>query len=100
MVWALWPGHWTPMFIALGRLSVVVLDMEQLLPWFGVGAFTIEELARRSGSSKTTIYKLWPSAGALALEGYFTTVAPDLAFPDSGNVQADLRSQLHSLFGC
>ncbi len=62
----------------------------------GMGGFTIDEVARRSGASKVTIYKLWPSKGALALDGYFTTVEPVLAFSDTGDVEADLRAQLHS----
>ena len=28
-----------------------------------------------------TIYKMWPSKGALTLAGYFATVKPTLAFP-------------------
>lgn len=62
----------------------------------GMSAFTIERVAAESGASKVTIYKLWPSKGALALEGYFTTVEPLLAFPDTGNLGADLTSQLHA----
>ncbi|MBT9254980.1 TetR/AcrR family transcriptional regulator [Phycicoccus sp. MAQZ13P-2] len=61
-----------------------------------MGGFTIERVAAESGASKVTIYKLWPSKGALALEGYFTTVEPVLAFPDTGDLVADLRAQLHA----
>jgi AcrR family transcriptional regulator len=62
----------------------------------GMGAFTIEKVASRSGASKMTIYKWWPSKGALALDGYFHKVAPELAFPDTGDIEADLRAQLHA----
>jgi AcrR family transcriptional regulator len=62
----------------------------------GMGAFTIEKVAQRSGASKMTIYKWWPSKGALALDGYFHKVEPELRFPDTGDIEADLRSQLHS----
>jgi hypothetical protein len=34
--------------------------------------------------------------GALALDGYFHAVEPALAFPDSGDIRADLLEQLHS----
>jgi AcrR family transcriptional regulator len=74
----------------------VLLAAGRLLLESGMAAFTIEEVARRSGASKMTIYKFWPSRGALALEGYFTTVEDDLRFPDTGDVRADLRSQLHA----
>lgn len=62
----------------------------------GMGAFTIEKVANRSGASKMTIYKWWPSKGALALDGYFHKVSPQLVFPDTGNIEADLRTQLHT----
>src|SRR5262245_51031260 len=62
----------------------------------GMGAFTIEKVAARSGASKMTIYKWWPSKGALALDGYFHRVAPELAFADTGDIEADLRAQMHT----
>jgi AcrR family transcriptional regulator len=62
----------------------------------GMGAFTIDKVANRSGASKMTIYKWWPSKGALALDGYLRKVAPELAFPDTGDIEADLRAQLHA----
>jgi AcrR family transcriptional regulator len=60
----------------------------------GMGAFTIERVAAVAGASKMTIYKMWPSKGALALAGYFATVEPTLAFPDTGDIEADLTAQL------
>jgi AcrR family transcriptional regulator len=62
----------------------------------GMAAFTIDKVAQRSGSSKMTIYKWWPSKGALALDGYFHRVEAELRFPDTGNIQTDLRTQLHA----
>ena len=61
-----------------------------------MSAFTIERVAAVSGASKMTIYKWWPSKGALALDGYFTTVEPVLAFPDTGDLEADLTAQLRA----
>ncbi|MEU6558540.1 TetR/AcrR family transcriptional regulator [Nocardia nova] len=62
----------------------------------GMGAFTIEAVAEKAGVSKTTLYKWWPSKGALALDGYFHAVESTLAFPDSGDIEADLITQLHA----
>jgi AcrR family transcriptional regulator len=62
----------------------------------GMSGFTIEKVAKLSGASKMTIYKWWPSKGALALDGYFHRVEPKLVFPDTGDIEADLRSQLHA----
>jgi len=61
----------------------------------GMGGFTFEKVAKLSGASKMTIYKWWPSKGALALDGYFHKVAPELMFADTGDIEADLRTQLH-----
>ncbi|MEV5651130.1 TetR/AcrR family transcriptional regulator [Nocardia sp. NPDC052254] len=68
----------------------------ELLFESGMGAFTIEAVAEKAGVSKTTLYKWWPSKGALALDGYFHAVESTLAFPDSGDIEADLTVQLHA----
>lgn len=74
-----------------------VLDAAaELLFAEGMAAFTIEKVANRSGASKMTIYKWWPSKGALALDGYLHKVEPQLAFPDTGDIEEDLRAQLHA----
>lgn len=62
----------------------------------GLGAVTFERVANLAGSSKTTLYKWWPSAGALAAEAYFTRVEHALEFPDTGDIEADLRTQLRA----
>jgi AcrR family transcriptional regulator len=62
----------------------------------GMGAFTIDKVAAHSGASKMTIYKWWPSKGALALDGYFHRVEDQLEFPDTGDIEVDLRAQLHA----
>jgi AcrR family transcriptional regulator len=74
-----------------------VLDAAgELLFAEGMGTFTIDKVANRSGASKMTIYKWWPSKGALALDGYFAKVEPELGFPDTGDIERDLRTQLHA----
>ncbi|QCH26284.1 Bacterial regulatory protein, tetR family [Mycobacteroides salmoniphilum] len=65
----------------------------------GMSGFTIDKVAALSGASKMTIYKWWPSKGALALDGYFRRVAPELGFPDTGEIERDLRIQLHAFLG-
>jgi AcrR family transcriptional regulator len=62
----------------------------------GMAGFTIEGVAARAGVSKTTIYKWWASKGALALDGYFHAVEDTLAFPDTGDIAADLLTQLRA----
>ncbi len=60
----------------------------------GLKAVTFDRVARESGASKVTLYKWWPSPGALAAEAYFAESAPVLSFPDTGDIRADLVSQL------
>jgi AcrR family transcriptional regulator len=62
----------------------------------GMADLTFERVARLSGVSKTTLYKWWPSKGALALDGYFHAVEQTLAFEDTGDIRADLTSQLRA----
>lgn len=62
----------------------------------GMADLTFERVARLSGVSKTTLYKWWPSRGALALDGYFHAVQPTLAFHDTGDIRADLVDQLRA----
>ncbi|MFF7736417.1 MULTISPECIES: TetR/AcrR family transcriptional regulator C-terminal ligand-binding domain-containing protein [unclassified Streptomyces] len=62
----------------------------------GIADLTFERVARLSGVSKTTLYKWWPSKGALALDGYFHAVEETLAFEDTGDIRADLTSQLRA----
>jgi AcrR family transcriptional regulator len=68
----------------------------ELLLAEGMADLTFERVARIANVSKTTIYKWWPSKGALALDGYFHAVRRTLAFPDTGDLRADLLAQLHA----
>ncbi|MFD6199120.1 TetR/AcrR family transcriptional regulator [Mycobacteriaceae bacterium NPDC060252] len=71
----------------------------ELLFGEGMSGFTIDKVAALSGASKMTIYKWWPSKGALALDGYFRQVEPELEFPDTGDIERDLRTQLRAFLG-
>nr|WP_281196495.1 TetR/AcrR family transcriptional regulator [Microtetraspora malaysiensis] len=60
----------------------------------GMQAVTFERVATEAGASKTTLYKWWPSPGALAAEAYFAHSQRVLDFPDTGDLRADLITQL------
>lgn len=74
----------------------VLKTVGDLLLTEGSADLTFERIARLSGVSKTTLYKWWPSKGALALDGYFHAVEQTLAFHDTGDIRADLTSQLRA----
>lgn len=60
----------------------------------GIDAVTHERVAARAGVSKTTLYKWWPTAGAMAAEAYFLRSEADLVMPDTGDLEADLVTQV------
>jgi AcrR family transcriptional regulator len=67
----------------------------------GYERVSIESIARRAGVGKQTIYRWWPSKAAVALEALNASFSTVIGFPDTGDVEADLRTQLigmnHSL---
>ena len=55
----------------------------------GPGAATIDAIARRAEVSRTTIYKWWPSAAAIVLEGLLESVRESIVRPPgSSTVEA------------
>lgn len=60
----------------------------------GFAATTIESIALRAGVSKVTIYKWWPSRGAVAIDAYFHRFRETIVFVDTGDVLADLTAQM------
>lgn len=68
----------------------------ELLLAEGVHALTFSKVAARAGVSKMTLYKWWPSPGALAFDAYFDTFKGTLAFPDTGDISRDLTTQMHA----
>jgi AcrR family transcriptional regulator len=68
-----------------------------LLSEGGLSRFTIEGVAARSGVARTTIYRWWPSKGALAMEGFLEATAQDFALPPTDSVVADVRAVVRSV---
>jgi AcrR family transcriptional regulator len=66
----------------------------ELLIAEGVKGFTIDEICRRSGIAKTTIYRHWPSVHDLLVDTVASQIE-HLPTPDTGG----LRSDLGVLFG-
>ncbi|MFC5185533.1 TetR/AcrR family transcriptional regulator [Actinomadura harenae] len=91
---ALKPGRGRRKADDVRRATLVAAS--ELLMDEGVGAVTFSKVAARAGVSKVTLYKWWPSPGALALDAYFATSRETLAFPDTGDVRHDLTEQLRA----
>lgn len=56
----------------------------------GLGAATMEAIAARAGVSKRTLYKYWPSRGAVALEGFMRSAASSWSLPQGASVAESL----------
>src|ERR1700678_4391946 len=67
-----------------------------LLGECGLAGFTIEGVAARSGVARTTIYRWWPSKGALAMEGFLEITGPEVHVPPTHSAIADLRTVMQT----
>lgn len=65
-----------------------------LISELGYDRVPIEAIAKRAGVGKQTIYRWWPSKGAVALESLNDSLATVVDFPDSGDIVEDLRTQM------
>jgi AcrR family transcriptional regulator len=59
----------------------------------GLAGFTMEAVARRAGASKATLYRRWPTVGALLVDAMDSTFQP-LPVPDTGRVETDVAQLL------
>jgi AcrR family transcriptional regulator len=59
----------------------------------GLAGFTMEAVARRAGASKATLYRRWPTTGALLVDAMDATYRPFPA-PDTGSVTKDVTEIL------
>ncbi len=56
----------------------------------------MEEVAARAGVGKATIYRRWPSRGALALDAFLAEFQQQQPLPDTGSLRGDLQSALRA----
>lgn len=71
--------------------SVVVAAAAELLAEEGFERLTMDELAKRSGVARSTIYRNWPDRHLLMVAA-FNTACPFEPPPDTGDVANDLRT--------
>ena len=58
---------------------------------------TMEGIAKSAGVGKQTLYRWWPSKAAILLEAIAERAGRTLDFPDTGDLVADLHSQMNEL---
>lgn len=76
--------------------SRVLTTAFELLSESGVGGFTVDEVSRRSGVAKTTIYRHWPSREALVLDAA-SRISAEQEVPDTGSLEGDVTAILANL---
>jgi AcrR family transcriptional regulator len=60
------------------------------------GDLTIDEVAKRAGVGKSTIYRRWPTKGTLVFEAFMIEILAKQPPPDAGNLRGDLLAALRS----
>ena len=68
----------------------------ELLGESGVGGFTVDEVARRSGVAKTTIYRHWPTREALVIDAC-SRISDEQEVPDTGSLEGDVTAILTNI---
>src|SRR4029453_10235946 len=108
-------GHKTQRFVFLLFLGTVVARREPdptrrnarahtaileatrtLIGNVGYDRMSIEGIAAAAGVGKQTIYRWWPSKAAVVLDAWAPEVQQHLIFPNTGDLAADLKTELKS----
>src|SRR5580704_15980177 len=62
----------------------------------GFGGASVDEISRRSGVAKTTIYRHWPTRADLLRDGC-STIGTPLDVPDTGSFETDVTALMTTL---
>lgn len=76
--------------------AAVLAETYRLLTEGGISGVSVDEIARRSGVAKTTIYRQWPSRSALLLDAC-SQLRAAAGVPDTGTLAGDLTALLRGL---
>jgi AcrR family transcriptional regulator len=76
--------------------AAVIGATSQLLIERGFGGATVDEISRRSGIAKTTIYRHWPTRIDL-LRDACSTLSTPLETPNTGSFKADVTALIRNL---
>ena len=89
-------GSGTDPRVVLSRERVLTATLD-LLTQAGLGGLTIDEVAKRSGVAKTTIYRHWPNRNALIIDACLRMTDGDDEPPDTGSLEGDVKAILTDL---
>jgi AcrR family transcriptional regulator len=81
------------------RLAILSATRE-LIAEVGYAKLTIEAIAARAGVGKQTIYRWWPSKGAVVFDSLLVLSEREdgagIVLPDTGDIEADLKAVLRA----
>ncbi|WP_435869108.1 TetR/AcrR family transcriptional regulator [Actinomadura coerulea] len=78
--------------------QAVLAAARELVSEAGYPKVTIEAIAARAGVGKQTIYRWWPSKGAVVFEGFLALSEGEegVRLPDTGDIEADLKTVMRA----
>jgi AcrR family transcriptional regulator len=82
--------------VVLSRERVLTATLD-LLTEAGLGELTIDDVSRRSGVAKTTIYRHWPNRTALVIDACLRMDDGEQPPPDTGSLEGDVNAFLKRL---
>ncbi|RYY94535.1 MAG: TetR/AcrR family transcriptional regulator [Comamonadaceae bacterium] len=54
----------------------------------GIANATVERIAEHSGVAKTTIYRRWPNAASIVMDGFLDEIGPLVAYDEKSSIVA------------
>jgi AcrR family transcriptional regulator len=78
------------------RTELIKQTALELAQEVGFPKLSIEAVAARAGVGKHTIYRRWPSKGALFFDALLPVNEQVTDFPNTGDIEADLRTQTYA----
>jgi AcrR family transcriptional regulator len=90
------PGVKTPDDRVRRSREKVLAITAELLFERGFGGASVDEISRRSGVAKTTIYRHWPNRAEL-LRDACSTISTPQDVPDTGNLESDATELMTNL---
>src|ERR1039457_5497921 len=79
------------------RQAILRSTLKLLKQQGGFAELSIEAIAADANVGKTTVYRWWPTKGALVADAFAASADNELRFPDTGSVYNDIRLQMRGL---
>ena len=78
--------------------AAIIAAARTLLAERGYAGFSIDEVARRAGVGRPTIYRWWPSKADLFIEVYSLEKTAAMGLPDTGALWSDILAYTRALW--